>query len=83
MWIVGPFMRYFDFESAERVNMWIANSKEVAGRIKKFYRKDSVVIYPPIEVRSEMGKISSEEKNYYLMISRIVGGKGIAEGRGF
>jgi glycosyltransferase involved in cell wall biosynthesis len=81
MWIVGPFMRYFDFQSAQRVNIWIANSKEVAGRIQKFYRKDSVVIYPPIETvhDSKNQKDMRTKEDYYLMISRIVGGKGILE----
>jgi len=84
MWMVGPFVRYFDFKSAQRVDMWIANSKEVAGRIEKFYRRPSVVVYPPIEIKhsSELQvcrKTGTQENQYYLMISRIVGGKGILE----
>lgn len=77
MWAVGPFVRYFDYQSAQRVDTWIANSKEVAGRIGKFYRKPSVVIYPPVEVLAAPG--SSQKGDYYLMVSRIVGGKGILE----
>jgi glycosyltransferase involved in cell wall biosynthesis len=79
MWIVGPFVRYFDFQSAQRVNIWIANSKEVAKRIEKFYRKPSIVVYPPIEIDSSASVGMTKRENYYLMISRIVGGKGIAE----
>lgn len=79
MWVVGPFMRYFDFTSAQRVDVWIANSKEVARRIKKFYRRDSVVIYPPIETLDDRRQTPVGEGHYYLMISRIVGGKGIGE----
>lgn len=77
IWIVGPFMRYFDFQSAQRVDLWIANSKEVAMRISKFYRKTAVVIYPPIELPRV--KTDFKKEDYYLMISRIVGGKGILE----
>lgn len=79
MWLVGPFLRYFDYQSAQRVDVWIANSKEVAGRIRKFYRKEASVVYPPIEIQdSRREKIDSRTAdNYYLMISRIVGGKGI------
>lgn len=80
MWVVGPFMRYFDYQSAQRVNIWIANSKEVAGRIAKFYRKQARVVYPPIELKdSRREMIDSSKQDYYLMISRIVGGKGIKE----
>ena len=45
--IVNHFMRVYDFEAAQRVDYFIANSYEVQSRIKKFYRRDSVVIYPP------------------------------------
>jgi len=85
MWIVGPFVRYFDFQSAQRVDTWIANSQEVAKRIKKFYRKDAIVIYPPVEMQDcksfDHSPIIAQgsELGYYLMISRIVGGKGIEE----
>lgn len=80
MWVVGPFMRYFDFTSAQRVDVWMANSKEVAGRIKKFYRKSSIVVYPPIELNYGSRIMNDGDKqDYYLMISRIVGGKGIGE----
>lgn len=83
MWIVGPFVRYFDYSSAQRVDVWIANSKEVATRIEKFYRKPATVVYPPACIPTNLaGKESrSIEKrgDYYLMVSRIVGGKGIAE----
>ena len=92
MWLVGPFIRYFDYQSAQRVDVWIANSKEVAGRIRKFYRKEASVVYPPIEISYSRravepyiqkdkkrihGFTDSRENEYYLMISRIVGGKGI------
>jgi glycosyltransferase involved in cell wall biosynthesis len=81
MWIAGPFVRYFDFQSAQRVDTWIANSQEVAKRIGKFYRKPSAVVYPPIEISEQKNKNIEYRKNqnYYLMISRIVGGKGILE----
>ncbi|MEK7188704.1 MAG: glycosyltransferase [Patescibacteria group bacterium] len=72
--IVGHFMRMYDFNAAQRVDYFIANSKNVAARIKKFYRRDSTVIYPPVEL-PKIGKV--EKKDYYLVTSRIVGGKGL------
>ena len=42
--LVNHFMRVYDFEAAKRGDYFIANSKEVAARIKKFYRLDSKVI---------------------------------------
>ena len=46
--VVGHFLRLYDWYGAQRVDQFIANSQEVARRIKKFYRKDAVVIYPPV-----------------------------------
>lgn len=72
--IVGFFMRQYDFEAAQRVNHFIANSRETARRIKKFYRRDSTVIYPPIDL-PKIPKVKKEQ--YYLFVSRPVGGKGL------
>ncbi|EKD86342.1 MAG: glycosyl transferase group 1, partial [uncultured bacterium] len=72
--IVGHFMRIYDFKQAQKVNYFIANSKEVAGRIKKFYRRDSKVIYPPVSL-PKVPEVKKE--NFYFIVSRIVGGKGL------
>ncbi|MBI4059201.1 glycosyltransferase [Candidatus Microgenomates bacterium] len=84
--IVGHFMRMYDFWAAQRVNYFIANSQNVQARIEKFYRRESTVIYPPVslDVRGlslELSKKSNvqnlKSNNYFLVISRIVGGKGL------
>ncbi len=72
--VVGYFMRIYDYNAAQRVNYFIANSKNIAGRIKKFYKRDSTVIYPPVEIPS-IDRVQKED--YFLILSRIVGGKGI------
>jgi glycosyltransferase involved in cell wall biosynthesis len=56
--LVNHFMRVYDFEAAQRVDWFIANSKEVQRRIKKFYRRDSIVIYPPVNVEKFSGPVS-------------------------
>lgn len=72
--IVGTIMRRYDYSQAQKVNYFIANSQEVASRINKIYRRNSSVIYPPVEIP----KVPRVQKgDYYLIISRIVGGKGL------
>jgi len=72
--IVGHFMRMYDFKSAQKVDYFIANSNNVAARIEKFYRKKSVVIYPPVD----LPKVPSVKKgDYYLVVSRLTGAKGL------
>ncbi|MDO8658104.1 MAG: glycosyltransferase [Candidatus Levybacteria bacterium] len=48
--IIGHFMRLYDFNAAQKVDYFIANSEEVKQRIKKFYRREAIVIYPPVEL---------------------------------
>jgi len=75
--IVGHFMRLYDFKQAQKVDYFIANSQEVALRIKKFYRRDSTVVYPPVDLPKSKIKNQKSKKDYHLVVSRIVGGKGL------
>lgn len=75
--VVGHIMRQYDFDAAQRVDHFIANSKEVEGRIKKFYRRDATVIYPPVSLPAEAKTKNKEANDYYFIVSRIVGAKGI------
>jgi glycosyltransferase involved in cell wall biosynthesis len=73
------FLRQYDYETAQTVDIFIANSKETARRVKKFYRRDSEVIYPPIQKMTEDRKrkidqpsaLSLPSSHYYLSVSRL------------
>ena len=67
-------LRKLDFKAAQLPDYFIANSKEVAGRIKKFYKRDSTVIYPPVEIPKAENSIKKE--NYYLIGGRVSRHKG-------
>lgn len=54
------FLRQVDFASAQKVDFFIANSKNTAARIKKFYRKKATVIYPPVEVSGSASQRASQ-----------------------
>lgn len=87
--VIGHFMRLYDFRQAQKVDYFVANSKETAERIKKFYRRDAAVIYPPatlslarrvgppVELPNSKSENQNLKKDYYLIVSRLVGGKGI------
>jgi glycosyltransferase involved in cell wall biosynthesis len=72
--IVGHFMRLYDFAQAQKVDTFIANSQNVAIRIWKYYRRKAAIIYPPVSL-PQIPKV--KKGDYYLVISRIVGGKGL------
>lgn len=77
--VINPPLRQYDYLASQRVDFFIANSRNVQNRIKKFYRRDSEVIYPPVELVDVVlqSKKTYKKKDYFLVISRIVGGKGI------
>jgi glycosyltransferase involved in cell wall biosynthesis len=67
---VAHYMRLWDLASASRVDSFVANSNNIAARIRKHYRRDATVIYPPVDVRS--GYESDAIGDYYLTVSRLV-----------
>ena len=48
--LVLNYIRLWDRQAADRVDKFIANSHTVQKRIKKYYRRGSIVIYPPVEL---------------------------------
>lgn len=63
-------LRIWDRMTADRVDHFIANSKAVAERIRKYYDRDAEVIYPPVE--TSKFSISNAEKKYFLAGGRLV-----------
>lgn len=68
--LVLTFLRLWDKLAADRVDHFVANSEAVRQRIAKYYRQDSTVIYPPVDVNRFA--ISEAPKTYYLIGGRIV-----------
>lgn len=62
-------LRIWDHIAAQRVDKFIANSEFVAKRIKKYYQRESTVIYPPVNTREF--RISPDIQNYYVLVSRL------------
>ncbi len=76
--ILGHFLRQYDYLASKRVDYFIANSKNTQERIKKFYRRDSDVIYPPVNVEQIIKETANlKPKNYYLVVARLAGAKGL------
>src|SRR3989344_1062873 len=80
--IANHFLRMVDFKASENVDYFIANSEEVRVRIQKFYRKDAVVINPPVSLSTPEVKAAPtsgvKKKEYYLAGGRLARAKGIA-----
>lgn len=63
-------LRIWDARTANGVDHFIANSHYISRRIKKVYGRDSIVIYPPVEVAA-FPLVESKE-DFYLTASRLV-----------
>ncbi|MCK5459940.1 glycosyltransferase [Candidatus Parcubacteria bacterium] len=63
-------LKTWDKSASSRVNNFIANSENVKERIKKYYQRDSAVIYPPVE--TEKFCASQDRKDYFLIGGRLV-----------
>jgi glycosyltransferase involved in cell wall biosynthesis len=74
MAIAAHFLRIWDRVSSDRVDHFVAISHEVAGRIRKHYRRDAEVIYPPVDV-DRFTPSTSLPEDFYLVVSRLVGYK--------
>jgi glycosyltransferase involved in cell wall biosynthesis len=64
-------MRTRDFAAAARVDRFVANSAHVAARIRKFYRRDAVVVHPPVHIEPMLAHPRRPD-DHYLVLSRLV-----------
>jgi len=66
------YFRVWDRQASERVDHFIAVSKTVQQRISKYYKRDSVVIYPPVEIsRPEADQPWAGKQEFYLIVSQL------------
>ena len=77
------YLRSWDKIAAQRPDAYVAISKEVQKRIKKYYGRESVVVYPPVvlenpkfEIRNskqfQNTKYKIQNTDYFLVVSRLV-----------
>jgi glycosyltransferase involved in cell wall biosynthesis len=66
-----PGVRRSDALGATRPDLFVANSSFVARRIEKYYRRDAVVIHPPVEIAHHLDRPRRED-DYYLLLGRVI-----------
>lgn len=72
-WALQPLLNYlrlWDRQAADRVDHFIAISREVQRRIRKYYRRESAIIYPPVE--TARFHLSAGYDDYFLIVSRLI-----------
>ena len=63
-------LRRWDYRAAQRVDHFVAISREIQDRIRRYYGRESVIIYPPVE--TERFQPASTHDDYYLIVSRLI-----------
>jgi glycosyltransferase involved in cell wall biosynthesis len=65
-------IRQWDVTAAARVDYFVANSHNVAQRIRKYYRRDAMVISPPVDLDRFGGAASTSADDFYLCVGQLI-----------
>lgn len=68
--LTAHYARLWDVASAARVDHFAAISRAVAARVRKYYRRDAELIYPPVDVTR--AQLSDTVGSYYLVVGQLV-----------
>lgn len=64
------YIRLWDLRTANGVDVFVANSRFIARRIQKVYRREASVVYPPVDI--DRFKFSEAKESFYMTASRMV-----------
>jgi len=81
-WLWAPILRMWDFSGSRKIDQFLAISTEVKKRIRKYYRRESEVIYPSagfdkFKIQKSKCKITNKSSKFFLVVSRLVPYKNI------
>ncbi len=77
------YLRLWDRIAAQRVNQFIANSKNIAGKIKKYYGREAKIVHPFLDLErfklnnrttepaSAEALVNRQLNNYFLVVTRL------------
>jgi glycosyltransferase involved in cell wall biosynthesis len=69
-WVARIYKRW-DYAAARRVHHFVAISTAIQDRIRRYYSRESTIIYPPAEV-AERFALSAVTEDYFLIVSRLI-----------
>lgn len=65
----STFLRTWDEASANRVDLFVANSFNVAARVEKRYRRECDVVHPPVDIKRFEDRGPAAVEDFYLMVT--------------
>jgi len=73
--IINHFLRIWDLNASTRPNILVTNSSEVQKRIAKFYKRNSIIVHPPVDTVAIDDKeymINDRDDNLFVSVGRLV-----------
>ena len=73
--LLGPLtrlIRTWDYAAAQRVSHFIAISSAVQARIRRYYNRESDIIFPPVDTDRFQPRPAEELEDYFLVVSRLI-----------
>lgn len=70
--LASHYLRLWDYATAARVDFFAASSANAAGRIRRIYGRDAVVIHPPVDIGRFSLDPERQPGDYYLVVGRLV-----------
>lgn len=68
---LAALLRFYDRRTADRVDVFCANSRYVAERVHTLYGRDAVVLHPPVDIERFSTVVRCAE-DWYLVVSALV-----------
>jgi glycosyltransferase involved in cell wall biosynthesis len=69
--LLGWFQRW-ERAAADRVDVFVAISEAIQARIKRYYERDSAIVYPPVDTERFAPLMDASHGEYFLIVSRLV-----------
>lgn len=73
---IARWLKNWDKKASGRVNLFIANSRFIAEKVRAYYGRDAEVVYPPVNIEKFCYDSREKRGDYYLMAGRLLYYKG-------
>ena len=70
--ILAASARRAELAAAPRVDRIVANSSAVAGRVRRWWHRDSVVVHPPVDTEAFTPEVGLPREDFFLLAGRLV-----------
>lgn len=73
---IARWLRAWDKKAADQVNLFVADSRFIAEKVKSYYGREAQVVYPPVDTKVFYPEPTMHRKEYFLMVGRLLYYKG-------